>query len=252
MGNSIVLAAEPSPLAALLVGHLQRVSSVLAPCHRGASTPKNRSTYPFGGPSRARRTLAAALATVATLAGCSDDPVRCGPGEIETAGITAVATTPELNVVWGELEASANNDCPPPGGAGSGAISLTLDGRQLDPAGDSRLTLCLPRPDQIGAGPAALADESLVQIINTNADLGDGCRLQLDRNAAASGTITFAGFCADGTDSAGFAISVAGTIPIVVLCDRDGGSGEESGTAMIGGTAIVATQQTRERRKRGP
>jgi len=37
MANSIVLAADPSPLAALLVGYRQPVCALLAPCQRVAS-----------------------------------------------------------------------------------------------------------------------------------------------------------------------------------------------------------------------
>jgi hypothetical protein len=39
MGKSIVLDADPSPLAALLLGHIRGVCALLAPCQRGASAP---------------------------------------------------------------------------------------------------------------------------------------------------------------------------------------------------------------------
>ena len=39
--NYPFLDADPSRLAALLVGHISRYYSLLAPCHTGASTPKN-------------------------------------------------------------------------------------------------------------------------------------------------------------------------------------------------------------------
>ena len=39
--NYPFLDADPSRLAALLVGHISGYYSLLAPCHTGASTPKN-------------------------------------------------------------------------------------------------------------------------------------------------------------------------------------------------------------------
>jgi hypothetical protein len=39
MNPSIVLDADPSPLAALLLGHIRGGCALLAPCQRGASTP---------------------------------------------------------------------------------------------------------------------------------------------------------------------------------------------------------------------
>jgi hypothetical protein len=37
--------AEPSRLAALLVGHISRYYSLLAPCQTGASTPENANLF---------------------------------------------------------------------------------------------------------------------------------------------------------------------------------------------------------------
>jgi hypothetical protein len=47
MNTSIVLDADPSPLAALLLGHIRGGWALLAPCQRGASTPSfDRCIHP--------------------------------------------------------------------------------------------------------------------------------------------------------------------------------------------------------------
>lgn len=184
-----------------------------------------------------------ALALALVLAGCGDDGIDCGPAEVADDGIVATTASPApaVQVTWSDLAASANNDCPPPGGAGSGVISLTIEGVQSDPPGAARFSLCLPRPDEIGTAAVSLADDTLVQLGNTSAALEDGCLVRLDRSgdAAATGTIAFTGFCADGTDPAGFAVALDGTVPVEIVCDADGGT-SEAATATLSGTAVVS------------
>ena len=176
--------------------------------------------------------------------GCGDDLIVCGPGDAGGAGITAQAASPVIAVAWDDLVASANNDCPPAGSAGTGAISLTIEGRQIMPAGAAKFALCLPRPDRIGDGAVALADRTLVQVVNTSAQQSDDCRIEFDRDAPMTditGTITFSGFCSHGADPAGFSLTVAGTVPVSVICSEfdDGGSGEEPASITLAGTATV-------------
>jgi hypothetical protein len=190
--------------------------------------------------STERRALAAALALLALgAAACSDDDASCGPPEGAGTAIT-LATTPasEVDGQWGDFEASANNDCPPPGGPGSGAISLTIEGVEV--GGTSRFSLCLPRPDEIGSAPVSLADADLVQLGTVSAGTDDGCRFQLDRDMPPAGTVSFAGYCADGTDPAGFEMILDGTIGITRICDSDGGEPtEEALTATLAGSTAV-------------
>ncbi len=44
--NCIILAADASRLAALLVGHMRPACSLLAPCDPGASTPRMAQLFP--------------------------------------------------------------------------------------------------------------------------------------------------------------------------------------------------------------
>jgi hypothetical protein len=39
MDHSIVIRADPSPLAALFLGHIRKGCTLFAPCHRGGSSP---------------------------------------------------------------------------------------------------------------------------------------------------------------------------------------------------------------------
>ena len=190
---------------------------------------------PLRSPSRSRSAtscLALVLAALAAaaLAGCSDDDA-CGPGDEEAAGVTA------LGVTFGEMTASANNDCPPTNGEHPTAI--TIQGSQIDPAADGQyLVFCLPRPELIDDQPVPISDTDRIELVDFFGTDADGCDLRFDRTAEpGNGAVTFSGFCDNGTASAGFALSLSGVLPFTRTCDADPAVPV---TAELGGRAAVA------------
>jgi len=67
MARSTVLGADPSPLASLRVGFVRRVRALLAPRHRGGSTPIPDR---LGHPGALRSTAVRRLLVLVALAGC--------------------------------------------------------------------------------------------------------------------------------------------------------------------------------------
>ena len=191
-------------------------------------------------PSRLSRVCVSALMALAVgaVAACSGGGGDCGPGDAPADGITLTSGT--ASQTFGGFHSSANNDCPPSGG--NGPTSLTVEGHQVDPAVANRfLTLCLPRPDQIGGDPIALDDDSLVQVIDVMAQDDGGCRYDLDRTGQlGSATVALAGFCSDGTDAAGYALSLSGRLPMTRTC---GSAGAEPVTMTLAGTVAVTADQ---------
>ena len=186
-------------------------------------------------PSPTDRWLAAAvLAAAAALAGCSDD-ATCGPGAAAADGLAVTIGGETVHV--GGFTASANNDCSI---AGSGVISVSIHGTQVGAA--APLTLCLPRPDLIGATPVPLVPgrvpplaDDRAQVIDASATLAGGCTAALDPAMAPTGTAQVAGYCGAGTDPAGFALTLTGTVPVQITCP----SGTTAGTAQLAGTVAV-------------
>lgn len=183
--------------------------------------------------------LPALLLAVGALAatGCSDD-ATCGPGAAGAAGLTL--TVGAETVTYGGFTASVNNDCTI---AGSGVISVSVHGTQV--GGTAALTLCLPRPDLLGADPVPLAPSRVppqaddrVQVIDASATLAAGCTAAIDPTLAPAGTAGFTGYCADGADPAGYALALTGTVPVRVTCP----AGTTAMTATLGGAAAVAPQ----------
>jgi hypothetical protein len=182
-------------------------------------------------PSPSRFATSALFALwVATAAACGDDE-SCGPGDEEAPGLIVEAVT------FGEMSASANNDCPPP--SGQHPTSITIQGSQVDPATTGQfLVLCLPQPDQIDDQPVSFTDTDRLQLVDLFGRDADGCALRFDRTAEpGSGTATFSGFCDNGTASEGFAISLTGVLPFTRTCDGDD---PVPFTAALGGRAAVA------------
>jgi hypothetical protein len=166
----------------------------------------------------------------ATLPACGEP---CGPGDAPASGVTGSAEGE--TVAYGQFTTSPNNDCSVAGHP----TSLTLDGIQTDPAASPplHLTFCLPRPDQID-GEVALDDLERIEVIDLFAEMGD-CFLALDRTVAPTGTITFDGYCADGTDPAGYAIRFDGTVGGTLSCPDGDGGADRSVTVTLGGEAAV-------------
>lgn len=170
-----------------------------------------------------------ALGVVALLSACAcSDP--CGPGDAAVDGLTltdvADATTTGRIA---DLVAGANNDCPA-ADAPAGVVSLTIAGASRD--GARPFTLCVPRPDQLAAGPVDLAD---LRFFDVGATLG-GCTLRLAPTPAVTGTLRAAGMCGDGTDPAGFALTFAGELTLTRDC---AGVLDERRVALTGTVAVA-------------
>ena len=182
-------------------------------------------------PSRfATSGLAALLLACVGAAGCSDGE-SCGPGDEEAPGLRVE------DIVFGQMTASPNNDCPPP--AGDPPTAITIQGTQTEPAAPGQfLVFCLPRPDLIDEEPVSFTDSERIELVDLFGRDPEGCELRFDDSAEpGSGSVTFSGFCADGTDSAGFALSMTGVLPFIRTCD---GEDPTPVTAELGGRAAVA------------
>lgn len=148
------------------------------------------------------------LSSISLLAsGCGDDD--CGPGGAPDVGLVASAVG--VNLAYGNMTSGANNDCPDPA-APSGVVSLTIGGTQMGTS--SLVTFCIPRPDllaegvQIGGG---------FRIIDFNGE-ADGCTFALATGSVPAGTATASGICDNGTNQAGYALTVDGNIVLRRTC----------------------------------
>jgi hypothetical protein len=161
----------------------------------------------------------------------------CGAGDAADDGLTAVegGTT----FTYGNMAASANNDCPAPGG---GVTSVTVFGAQIAPAGNAVIAFCLPRPDDISGSidlvpvhePAL--DSDRVQVVDVETVDGE-CRWSMSGDP--DGTATFEGFCDNGAHADGFALTLDATIPATKTCT---GLPDESVELTLSGTIAVTPQ----------
>jgi len=166
----------------------------------------------------------------------------CGAGDAPATGIVVAGDGDSFT--YGDFAAGANNDCPAADAPG-GVVSLTVFGAQSDPAGAAFVTLCLPRPDLIEAGiaydlspdvqPVPASDR--VQLIDVDADHADDCTWSLA--GAPTGTASFEGLCAGGTDPAGFALTLDGAATVTVACPA---MPDREVEVTLTGTVAVAAQ----------
>jgi hypothetical protein len=166
----------------------------------------------------------------------------CGIADVTIDGVTAAQGAD--TVTFGMFAAGANNDCPGPGVPG-GVVSVTVFGRQVEPAGNAVISVCLPRPDLIDSGddiplspahqPAEASDR--VQLVDLEGDLAADCRWSL--GGAPDGTARFDGFCDDGTHPDGFALTFDATVPVTKTCT---GLPDETVEVILAGTVAVEPQ----------
>ncbi len=152
-----------------------------------------------------------ALVALVLLSGCSDD--SCGIGGAPASGLVATGTGTTLT--YGALSAGANNDCPA-ADAPSGVVSLTITGTQTD--GTGLITICIGRPDKLAGGLPLGTDPDSVQLIDTDGSSA-GCTYALDPAGALTGTAKADGICGNGTDAAGFALTVDGGTSLERTCN---------------------------------
>jgi hypothetical protein len=191
------------------------------------SPPRSRSPSRFSTSGLAALLLVAAVGATA----CGDDD-SCGPGDDEAPGLRVD------EIVFDGMVASPNNDCPPT--AGEHPTAITIQGTQVEPEAPGQfLVFCLPRPDLIDGEAVSLTDSERIEVVDLFGRDGAGCELRFDRSAApGSGSVTFSGFCDNGIDGAGFAMSLTGVLPFTRTCD---GEDPTAVTVELGGRAAVST-----------
>jgi hypothetical protein len=176
---------------------------------------------------------AAAAASAALLgAGCGGGD-SCGPTS-STTGLKATAGT--ASFTYGTLTSGLNNDCPgsnPP----AGVVSMTIFGFQVGGAGS--ITLCVSRPDLLADGSQILGHDAAsaqVRIVDLNGDV-DACSFTIDRNQPVTGTATAHGMCDNGSDPAGFSITLDGAMTFTRTC----GTTVDTVQVTLQGTEAVKT-----------
>ena len=145
--------------------------------------------------------------------GCDD---TCGPGGAPDVGI--VASSASVEMTYGNFSAGPHHDCtetPPV------VESLTFGGVQM--GSGNLVTFCVPRPDQLRDGVPIGTGLRIIDF----AGEANGCSYCLSAGAT-DGTARASGLCDDGTNSAGFALTLDGNIvvkefcPAIVTCPTGG------------------------------
>lgn len=161
------------------------------------------------------------------LSACGDD--ECGPGGAPDVGL--VASSADVTLTYGNLTSGANNDCPDPA-APAGVISLTLGGTQMGTT--SLVTFCVPRPDLLADGVSLGAE---FRIIDFNGE-ADGCTFAFATGSVPTGTARATGLCDNGTNAAGYALTVDGNILLRRTCQTNT---DMVAVALSGTVAVTST-----------
>ena len=147
--------------------------------------------------------------------GCGNS---CGTMGAAMDGFVASGTGAQgaISLTFGTFKSSPNNDCRVT--APNGVVSLTIEGTQM--GGSGALVLCIPRPDLLETGTQPLGSGgSDVQYLGGSFTATDAsCSYTYDATMSPSGTVKAEHECNNGTSSAGFAIEVDGTIPLIQTC----------------------------------
>lgn len=191
---------------------------------------------PLSSRSRFRSTtsiVSVAAASVAALAGCSDD--ECGPMGAPTSGLSV--SSADVTLVFENLTSLAGNDCPDPA-APDGVVSISIEGHQVgNPTG--LLTVCIPRMDLFtpGSGHTIGTSQSMadVRIFDLSGETG-GCTYTLDSTRPPSGNVGGIGVCGNGDSESGFALDFDGALSLRRTC----GSTIDTVAVQITGKVAVA------------
>ena len=126
------------------------------------------------------------------------------------------ASNADVTLTFGNLSSLSGNDCPDPS-APSGVISLSIEGAQV--GGTGLITFCIPRPDLLEDGRALGSTGSMGQIrVIDFSGMANGCTFALDSSMPPTGTGKGTGVCKNGTDAAGFALELTGTVNLRRTC----------------------------------
>lgn len=154
--------------------------------------------------------LSSTSALLLLAAGCGDDG-ECGPGSAPAVGL--VASSADVTLTYGNFTSGANNDCPELDPS-SGIVSLSLEGTQTEATTPQHVTFCIPRPDQLGDG---VSFGTGVRIVDFNGE-ADGCTFTLATGSVATGTAHATGLCDNGTNPAGYALTIDGNLVLRREC----------------------------------
>jgi hypothetical protein len=185
--------------------------------------------------SRLRFHSAISLAVVAAVplaAGCGGGD-SCGPGNASASGLTASGDA--VTLTYGQLSSGLNNDCPV-SSAPSGVVSVTISGTQTD--GSGAIGLCVSRPDLLAGRSQALGPDaagSEIRVVDLRGASG-ACTFTVDRSKPITGSATSTGMCGNGSDPAGFALTLDGALALTRTC----GTAVDSVQITLRGTTAVA------------
>lgn len=164
--------------------------------------------------SRKLLSLCLSSTSVLALAGCPSDGESCGTDGAPTDGIVATAGADTLT--FGSLSSLSGNDCPDPAAPAS-VVSLSIEGTLV--GGTGRITFCIPRPDLLADGRqlGATSNMAEMRLVDFTGE-ANGCTFARDTAMPPTGTGTGTGVCNNGTDPAGFALALTGTIHAKRTC----------------------------------
>jgi hypothetical protein len=145
-----------------------------------------------------------ALLAMVAASGCGDD--SCGPGSASDVGI--VASNGNVAMTYGNFSAGPHHDCPD---TASSVESLTFGGVQM--GAGNLVTFCAPRPDQLRDGVPIGTGFRIVDFTGE----ANGCSYCFT-GGATDGTARAEGLCDDGTNSAGFALTLDGHVSLTQFC----------------------------------
>ena len=164
-------------------------------------------------------------------AGCGDDD--CGPGGAPEVGLTAEADN--VLLTYGQVTSRVGNDCPT-NDAPAGVVSLTIEATQTD--GTGRFTLCVGRPDLLAQRSQVLGRNLAgveARIIDLNGT-ASGCSFAIDTAQLVSGEVRSSGLCGNGSDPAGFALTINGSAVLTRTCGANVGAVD---VVLHGGVAVL-------------
>lgn len=157
------------------------------------------------------------VAGAAAATGCSDN--SCGPGGAPETGL--IASSDMVTLTYGNLIGSLNNDCTP-ADAPSGVVSMTILGHQAGAMlsnSTGLLTLCVARPDLLAKQAQALGVDAGAPVRLTDfAGDANNCSFAVDKTQPVTGNATSSGLCGNGSDAAGFAIELNGSLTLTRTC----------------------------------
>ena len=168
------------------------------------------------------------------VAGCPSDGESCGPDGAPAQGIAA--TNADVSLMYGNLSSLSGNDCPAPD-APSGVISLSIEGTQV--GGTGLITFCIPRPDLLADGRTLGTTANMGQIrIVDFTGMANGCTFAHDSTMPPTGMAKGTGVCKNGTDEAGFALELTGTVNLKRTC----GAAVDSVALTLAGKVAVTSR----------